>query len=167
MVDRPSLQTTLLALGVVLLLVSFVPSADAPDSDYAHHVAPAENGTLSFGIEYGDADVRNYENLSARGQTVFDRARTDSPYVVETESATASDFDYTSDHVALGDGLYAIEYENEVYELRTERRSEGFNAGAWLVTLMTRVGGGALVVAGLALAGMRWYRDRSVGPDDA
>lgn len=165
MVDRPSLQTTLIALGVALLLVSFVPSVGTPDPDYVHRVAPAENGTLSYGIAYEESDVRDYENLSERGQTVFDRARTDSPYVVENESATASDFEYTSDHVALDDGLYAIEYENTVYELRTERRSAGFNAGAWLVTLATRVGGAALVVAGLALAGMRWYRDRSVVRD--
>ncbi|SDZ76322.1 hypothetical protein SAMN04488065_0119 [Haloplanus vescus] len=162
MVDRPSLQAMLIGVGVVLLLVSFAPSAGAPDTAYAHHVAPAEDGTLSFGLEYTDSDVRDYENLSARGQTVFDHARTESPYVVENESATAPDFDYTSDHVAVGEGLYPIRYDGEVYGLRTERGSDGFNAGAWLLTVTTRVGGGALVVAGLALAGIRWYCNRSV-----
>jgi len=157
MVARPALQT--FGLGVALLLASTVPGAGTVDADYVHRVEPAENGTLAYGIEYGEDNVLAYENLSAQGRQVFDRARTDSPYVVDDESATAPAFDYTSDNVALGDGLYPVRYEGTVYSLRTERSSGGFNAGAWLVGLVVRGLGVVLVVAGLVLAGYRYRND--------
>ncbi|AZH26071.1 hypothetical protein [Haloplanus aerogenes] len=158
MVPRPTLPTALIGVGLALLLVSTAPSTGTTDTDYAHHVEPAENGALAYGLEYDESDVLAYENLSVRGQQVFDRARADSPYVVENESATAPDFSYTSDNVAVGEGLYPVRYEGEVYSLRTERESGGFNAAAWLVGLVTRGLGVVCVVAGLVLAGWRRYR---------
>jgi len=158
MVARPSLQAVLVAVGILLLLASTVPSAGTADADYVHRVEPAENGTLAFGLTYDEDDVLAYENLSARGQRVFDRARTDSPYVVENESATAPEFEYTSDNVAVGHGLYPVRYDGAVYSLRTERRTTGFNAAAWVVGLVTRGLGVVLVAAGLGLAGWRRYR---------
>jgi len=158
MVARPSLQTALLVVGLALLLASTVPSAGTADTDYVHRVEPAENGTLAYGLAYEESDVLAYDDLSTQGQRVFDRARTDSPYAVENESATAPDFAYTSDNVAVGEGLYPVRYEGEVYSLRTERASSGFNAAAWLIGLVTRGLGVVCVVAALALAGWRRYR---------
>jgi hypothetical protein len=159
MVTRSSLPTLLLGVGLVLVLVSTVPDPGAADGDYVHRVEPAANGTLAYGLDYDDEDVLPYDDLSARGQRVFDRARADSPYVVENESATAPEFAYTSDHVAVGQGLYPVQYEGEVYSLTTEHRSSGFNAAAWLAGLVARGLGVVLVAAGLTLAGWRRYGD--------
>jgi hypothetical protein len=161
MATRPSLQSVLLAVGVGLLVASAVPVGNSVDTDYVHRAEPATNGTLAFGIEYEESDVRAHGNLSERGQRVVARAVADSPYVVENESATAPEFTYTSDHVALNEGLYAVRYEGETYSLLTERRSEGFNVAAlvvgWVLAAARPVGA-LFVVAGLLLAGWRRYR---------
>ncbi|MFB6195260.1 MAG: hypothetical protein ABEI80_03750 [Haloplanus sp.] len=162
MVPRPTLPTVLVGLGIALLVVSAVPVGGSTDVDYVHRVDPAANGTLAYGLEYAESDVLAYRNLSDRGRTAFDRARADSPYVVENESATAPEFDYTSDAVAVGDGLYPVRYRGEMYSLRTERRSAGFNAAAWLLSLLAdafRILGGVLLVAGVFLLG--WRRSRA------
>lgn len=162
MVPRPSLSTALVSAGVVLLLISAVPiSGGSTEIDYAHRVEPATNGTLKYGLEYDESDVLAYENLSERGQTVFDRARSDSPYIIENESATAPDFRYTSDHVAVGEGLYPIRYAGDTYSLRTARQGEGRGfVTALLLPLLAdvlRVVSAALVIAGTLLAGWRWH----------
>lgn len=59
MVARPSLQTVLVTLGVVL--------------------------PLGHELEYHGADVLACGNLSARGLEAFDRVRMDSPYVVAAD----------------------------------------------------------------------------------
>jgi len=160
--SRPSLQSVLIAVGVVLVVASAIPVGTSVDTDYVHRAEPAENGTLAFGIEYEEADVLDYENLSDRGQWVVARAVTDTPYVVENESATAPEFEYTSDHVALSQGLYAVRYGGETYSLVTERRSEGFNVARLLLGLAlsaARPVGALFVAAGLLLAGWRRSRD--------
>jgi hypothetical protein len=127
---------------------------------YVHRVQPADDGTLAYGIEYEEADVVAYDDLSERGRTVFDRAREDSPYVVDEESATAPEFTYTSDHVALGEGLYAVRHDGETYSLRAVRESGGLNAARWALALLLgafRLLGAGLVVAGLALGAWRRY----------
>jgi hypothetical protein len=162
MVSKPSLQSALVAVGVLLLVASAVPVGNTVDVDYVHRAEPAENGTLAFGIAYAEADVLAYENLSEPEQRVVARAVDDSPYVVESASETAPEFTYTSDHVALNDGLYAVRYRGETYSLLTERRSEGFNVAALLLGLglaAARPFGGLFVAAGVALAGWRRYRD--------
>ncbi|WP_248896774.1 hypothetical protein [Haloplanus halobius] len=162
MVDRPALPTLLVAAGVVCVLASAAPIGGGPsDVDYVHHVEPAENGTLAYGIEYEESDVLAYENLSDRGQRAVARGVADSPYVVENESATAPEFQYTSDHVALGEGLSPVRDEGEVYSVRTEQRSSGFNVAALLLGLALSAARGVglvLIVAGLALAGWRRYQ---------
>jgi hypothetical protein len=156
---RPALQHALLGIGVLCLLAAtLVGGGGSADPDYAHHVEVAGTDTLAYGLAYDETDVLAYENLSDRGQQVFDRARTDSPYVVENESATAPDFRYTSDHVAVGTGLYPVRYEGTVYSLRTERESAGFNVAASFARLALRGLGILLVVAGGLLAGWRRYR---------
>jgi hypothetical protein len=148
----------LLGLGVGCLVVAaLLGGGGSADADYLHHVEIAESETLAYGLTYDERDVLAYENLSARGQRVFDRARADSPYVVETESATATDFSYTSDHVAVGEGLYAVRHEGTVYSLRTERESAGVNVAALFVGLALRGLGMILVVAGILLTGWRRY----------
>ena len=159
MVPRPALQHALLGIGVLCLLAAtLVGSGGAADPDYVHHVEPAENDTLVYGLDYDERDVLAYESLSTRGQRVFDRARADSPYVVENESATAPGFSYTGDHVAVGEGLYPVRYEGTVYSLRTERESAAINVAALFVRLALRGLGLVLVVAGILLTGWRRYQ---------
>jgi hypothetical protein len=159
MVPRSSLPAVLIGVGVVCLIAPALIGGGAADVDYVHRVEPAEDGTLANGLTYDEGDVVAYRNLSTRGRRVFDRARTDSPYVVENESATAPEFAYTSDSVAVGEGLYPVRYEGDIYSLRTERTSGGFNAAAWLIGLAARGVGAALVVAGILLAGWRGSRN--------
>ena len=142
MAPRPALQHALLGLGVVCLVAAaLVGSGGAADPDYVHHVEVAGDGTLAYSLTY----------------EVFDRARADSPYVVENESATAPDFSYTSDHVAVGSGLYPVRYEGTVYSLRTERERAGINVAALFVGFGLRGLGILLVVAGILLTGWRRY----------
>lgn len=159
MAPRPALQYVLLGLGAVCLVAAtVVGGGGAPDPDYVHHVEVAGDGTLAYGLAYEERDVLAYRTLSARGQTVFDRARATPPYVVENASATAPEFDYTSDRVAVGSGLYPIRYEGTVYSLRTERESAGVNVAALFAGLALRGLGILLVVAGVLLTGWRRYR---------
>jgi hypothetical protein len=162
MVSRPSTPTVLLGIGVLLVGVSAIPVAgSAAPSEFVHDVEPAENDTLAYGIEYEERDVLVYETLSERGQAVFDRARRDSPFVVANESATASDFEYASDHVALGKGVYPVQYDGEVYSLRTSRDSAGYNVAASFLGLASstaRVLGVGRRAAGVLLAGWRRYQ---------
>jgi len=148
----------LVGLGVVCLVVSVLLGGGAAGSEYVHRVEPAGNGTLAYGLTYDESDVVAYRNLSTRGQRVFDRALADSPYVVTNESATAPEFAYTGDNLAVDDGLYPVRYEGDVYSLRTERVSGGFNATAWLAGLAARGLGVVLVAAGALLAGWRRHR---------
>ena len=158
MAPRPALQHALLGVGVLCLLAATLVGGGGPaDPDYVHHVETAGDDTLTYGLTYGESDVLAYGNLSPRGREVFDRARADSPYVVENESATAPDFSYTSDHVAVGEGLYPIRYEGTVYSLRTERESTGVNVAVLFVGLALRGLGLLLLVAGLLLTGWRRY----------
>lgn len=147
-----SLPAKLVILGVALLFVTAVPvGGQSTDADYLHRVEPASNGTLEHGFEYEESDVIAYENLSERGRTVFDRARSNGTYVAENASATASDFEYSTDHVALGNGVYPVRYSGEVYSLSTERRAPGFNPLRWMLSLLAdalRLVGAALVVVG-------------------
>ncbi|AXG07468.1 hypothetical protein DU500_14120 [Haloplanus rubicundus] len=156
---RPALQHALLGVGILCLLAATLVGGGGPaDPDYVHHVEAASEDELAYGITYDASDVVAYENLSARGRTVFDRARADSPYVVGNESATAPDFSYTSDHVAVGQGLYPVRYEGTVYSLRTERESGDFNVAALFVGIALRGLGIVLVVFGVLLTGWRRYR---------
>jgi len=159
MVSRPSTSTALVGVGLALVVVSLVPvGTAAPSVEFVHSVEPADGETLAYGIEYATGDVRDYENLSERGQVVFDRARADSPHVVSNQSATAPDFEYATDQVALGQGVYAVAYDGEVYSLTTQRDSAGYNVAASVVALAStaaRVLGIVLAATGVLLAGWR------------
>jgi len=157
-----SLPSRLVAVGIGLLVLSALPVGNAVDADYVHRVEPVENGTLAYGIEYDEGSVLPYENLSDPARRAVARGVADSPYVVENASETAPEFQYTSDHVALNEGLYAVRYEGTVYSVRTEQRSEGFNVATLVFGLAlsaTRPLGLLFVAAGLAVAGWRRYRD--------
>ena len=118
MATRPPLSMALIGLGVILLIVGVIPVGGSFDGDYLHRVDPARNGTLAHGLEYEENDVLAYDNLSERGQAVFDHGLNDSPNLVENESATATDFTYTSDAVVVGNGLYPIRYSGDIYSLQ-------------------------------------------------
>jgi hypothetical protein len=168
-VQKPTLQSALLVAGVALLVHSAVPVGGGPvDVEYVHRAEPATGGTLAYGIEYDESDVLAAENLSERGRHVVARAVADSPCVVERAAATAPEFRYTSDNVALGQGLYAVRYERETYSVVTQQRSEGFNLArlvAGVVVSAARLLGGALLVASLVIGGVRRYRDANDGGD--
>jgi hypothetical protein len=161
MVHRPALQSTLVVVGVALVVLSAIPiGGGVRDVDYVHRIEPATDGTLAYGIEYDEDDIMAYESLSERGQRVVARGVDDSPYVVETESATAPAFEYTSDHVALGQGLYAVRYEGATCSVETTRRSGGLNVAELVVGIVlsaARPVGLVLLVVGVLLAGLRRY----------
>ena len=164
MFARPPLSLILVGLGISCLLLSSVPVGGSSNVDYAHQVELATNDSLVSELGYQDSDVVMYESLSERGQSVFDRARSDSPYVIENESGAAPDFDYTSDNVAIGHGAYPIRYSGKLYSLQTSQQSAGFNAAVWLFSLISdgaRIVGLILIAGGTLFAGWRRYRKRS------
>ena len=164
MFARSSLSIVLVGLGIGCLLLSSVSVGGSSDVGYAHQVELATNDSLVNELGYRDSDIVTYESLSKRGQSVFDRARSDFPYVIENESGAAPDFDYTSDNVAIGHGAYPIHYSEKLYSLQTSRRSAGFNAAVWLFSLISdgaRIVGLILVTGGTLFAGWRRYRKRS------
>jgi hypothetical protein len=158
MSPRPALQHTLLGIGALCLVAAaIVGGGGAADPDYAHHVEVAGGDTLAYGLGYEERDVLSYGNLSAAGRQAFDRARADSPYIVGNESATAPDFTYTGDHVAVGTGLYPVRYDGTVYSLRTERESGRVDVAALFVGLALRGLGLVLVAGGVLLTWWRRY----------
>ena len=80
------------------------------------HETPAAEGTPDHRVAY--------ENLSETGRRHVDRALRDGRYVVENESDLAPDFQFTSDHVAPGEGCYAIRHDGETHALRTSTDSQ-------------------------------------------
>ena len=157
-------RTTVLILSGFLM---FVAAAAVPvlglatvqwDTDYVYtvetddtycadvvHESPEVQGTTGYRVDY--------ENLSATGRRHFERALTDGRYVVEERADIAPDFQFTDDHVAAGEGCYAVRYEGETHALRTSRESQrvGPGAGRWPFLI-----GGSLLVLGTAslLAGV-------------
>lgn len=127
-------STALVLAGIVLLIASAaVPlvglATSEWDSDYVYtiesdgsfcadvvHETPAANGTDNFRVAYA--------NLSETGRQHFDRALADGRYVVEDEADTAPDFQFADDHVAAGEGCYAITHEGDTHALRTSQESQ-------------------------------------------
>lgn len=130
---RMDRSTALVLAGVVLLVAAAaVPLAwlvsSEWDTDYVYTVD--ERDTYCTGVVHetpsveGTEDFRVvYENLSSTGREQFDRALADDRYVVENKTAAASDFQFTSDHVAAGEGCYAVAHDGDTYALRTSTES--------------------------------------------
>lgn len=155
--------TALVLAGVALLVASAaipftVLAATQWDTDYVYTVETNEtfcaNAVHQSPNAEGSADYRvNYENLSATGRQHFDRARANGRYVVEDEADVAPDFQFTDDHVARGEGCYAVRYEGEDYALRTSRESQrvGPASGQWPFlagSVLLVLGAGSLVTGG-------------------
>lgn len=128
-------RSTALVLAGVVLLVGAAASpivglaATQWDTDYVYTVETGESYCASAVHESPDVegsdDYRvDYGNLSPTGRQHFERALADGRYVVEDESDAAADFQFTDDHVAAGEGCYAVSYENETHALRTSRESQ-------------------------------------------
>lgn len=142
-VSRKRVGATLVVVGVGLLLLSAVPIS-ASASDYAHRVERADDT-----VQYDEAEVIDYVNLSKRGQTVFDRARGQvSRHVVENESMTAPEFHYPSDTAAVGRGIYPIRYEGRLYELTTQQTADGDVVTLQFGQLLARLLGAAFLALG-------------------
>lgn len=155
-------STALILAGVVLLLTSasvpFVGLATTNwDTDYVYTVETRESYCATVvheetDVEGGDGFGIDYENLSTAGRQHFEQALSDGQYIVEDEADTAPDFQFTDDHVAAGEGCYAVNYEGETHALRTSQRSQ--RTGPMSGRLPSLVGGGLLVLgAGSLLAG--------------
>ena len=127
-------RSTALVLGGVVLLIAavaaplawlasaqweteYVYTVETDDSYCASavHETPDVEGTDDFRVEY--------QNLSATGQEHFEQALGDDRYVVENETDAAPDFQFTDDHVAAGEGCYAVGYDGDTYALRTSTES--------------------------------------------
>jgi hypothetical protein len=148
-------STTLALAGLILLTTSAaVPLAGLAtaqwDTDYVYSVQTGDSYCVDIvhspEIEEGDDFQVDYGNLSATGRQHFERALADGRYVVEDRSATASDFQFTDDHVAAGEGCYAVNYEGETHALRTSIESQrvGPMTGHWPIIV-----GGLLLVLGI------------------
>lgn len=166
---RVNRSTALIIAGALLLLASasvpFVTLAVTEwDTDYVYTTETGESYCATAVREdssvEGDGFRVSYENLSSTGRKHFERTLADGRYVVEDEADTAPDFQFTDDHVAPGEGCYAIRYEGENYALRTKQTSEkvGLASGRW----PSLIGGGLLVLGtgslltGVVLAVKRW-----------
>lgn len=138
-----------IGLAVIQWDTDFVYTVETGDSYCANvvHNRPEVAGTDDFRIDY--------ENLSATGKDHFERALTDGRYIVEDEASTAPDFAFTDDHVAAGEGCYAISYDRETTALRTSRESHrvGPTSQGWpgsLGQLLLALGATSLI-AGIGL----------------
>lgn len=169
---RVNRSTALILAGVVLLLVSAsVPfvglAATNWDTDYVYTVETGESYCASVvheetDVEGGDDYRVDYEDLSNTGRQHFERALTNGQYVVEEEADTAPDFQFTDDHVAAGEGCYAISYEGETHALRTSQR--GQRIGSMSGRLPFLIGGGLLILgAGSLLVGVGLVVKRRMG----
>lgn len=149
-------RTTALVLAGVLLLVAAaaVPIVGLAvtqwDTDYVYTVETGDSYCANVvhgtpGVAGTDDYSVDYDTLSATGQDHFERALADGRYVVDDEADTAPDFAFTDDHVAAGEGCYAVGYDGETHALRTSRESRrvGPTAGRWPALL-----GGLLLVLG-------------------
>lgn len=111
-----------LLLAAAALPVVGLVTADW-DTDYVYEVqrsgycADVASPTPQPG--QGDDFVHRYETLSDAGQRHVQRALANGSHVVADEGATAQEFQFTDDHVAAGEGCYAIAYEGAYYALRT------------------------------------------------
>ena len=159
-------RTTALVLAGVLLLVA---AAAVPiiglattqwDSNYVYTVETGDSYCASFVRETPDGEGTDdyyvdYRNLTTTGKEHFERALADGGYVVEDEADTASDFTFTDDHVAAGEGCYAVSYDGETHALRTSRESHrvGPTTGRWpsLLGGLLLASGAASVIAGVGL----------------
>lgn len=127
-------STALVLAGIVLLVASAaVPivglAATEWDTDYVYTVETGESYCASVvhespDVEGGDDYHVEYENLSTAGRQHFERALADGQYIVEDEADAAPDFQFTDDHVAAGEGCYAVSYEGETHALRRNRESQ-------------------------------------------
>lgn len=169
-IDRSMERSTALVLAGIALLIAAaaLPFAGLAltqwDTDYVYSVETAESYCAD--VVHGTPDVEGtddyrvaHENLSATGRQHVERALAVGRYVVENESAAAPDFQFTDDHVAPGEGCYAVSDEGETHALRTSRESErvGPAAGRWpgLVGRLLVVLGAGSLVAGVGLAAKR------------
>lgn len=159
-------RTAALVLVGILLLAgaAAIPlvglTATQWDTDYVYTVETGDSYCTTVvhedtDVEGGDDYHVDYENLSTTGRQHFERALADGQYVVEDEADTAPDFQFTDDHVAAGEGCYAVSYEDETHALRTTTESQrvGLAAEGWpsLIGSLLLVLGAAAAIAGVGL----------------
>lgn len=152
-----------LALLAASVTVPFAALATSQwDTDYVYTVETNDTYCASVVHETpnveGTDDYRvDYENLSATGRQHFERTLADGQYVVAEEADAAPDFQFTDDHVAAGEGCYAVNYAGDTHALRTSTESQregpldvrsSFMVGGVLLLLGV---GSLLVGIGLAL----------------
>jgi len=164
---RPAL---LVAVGVLLVVagalapVASLLAADW-DSDYAYRVP--EDGFCADAVADLDGDGQSdgfvvpVDSLSPDARELVRRARANGSVIVEDESGVAGPFDFTDDHVARGEGCYAIRDGDDSYPLRTalvSRRTAGLVGGVLPIVGRVAVALGVLLAFGGA--GLALYRRR-------
>jgi len=104
-----------------------------------------------------------YANLSTRGQTAVDRTIERGEYVVESESETAPEFEYTTDGTTLGMGWYVIQRDGRAYEITTSRDGPGMELSPLVVSAVVLL---PLAMIGSALLAFGASRRRNGTADE-
>lgn len=136
------------AVALLLLAIPLIgypilsPPPDPPDR-LVHEVSDFQGPDDPDKIE--GAPVIRYENLSERGQELFDAARTDSPYRVAVGNG-ASEFRYEPF------GMVIVHFESENYRLTTTRVYTGPTTSSIVLRLGSLITG---IVAG-TVGGYGW-----------
>lgn len=141
----------LFALSVALLLVTtpVFPVAHAGQPEYTHYIEQVPANEVP-----AEADVVQYDALSAEAKAAIQDARTDDGSVYG-EANKPSEFFY-SDHAVLNNGIYYIQQDGTHYRLMT---FAGGGVGLFSINLLLQWG---LVLLGVSigLLGYVSLRDR-------
>jgi len=145
--------TLMVAVGAILIVGVVVAGFVVFDSDYVHEL---ENDSATFDASK-EGHLR-YANLSERGQTAVDRTIERGEYVVESESETAPEFEYTTDYQHLGTGWYVVQRDGRAYEITTSREGPGMGLGPLVISAVVLL---PLAMIGSALLAFGAWRQRN------
>lgn len=122
--NRWQVPALLLVLLGVFVAGQAVASTHAGATEYSLYVP----GTGTPGGDTPNNAVLAYENLSGRGQRLFDRALggADNASAVYGEANAPPDFEYGGDHWTLGHGYYYVEKAGTDYQVYASDDRWGF-----------------------------------------
>ncbi|AQL42825.1 hypothetical protein BV210_08920 [Halorientalis sp. IM1011] len=145
--------TWMVAVGAILIVGVVIGGFAVFDSDYVHEL---ENDSAAFNASK-EGHLR-YANLSERGQTAVERTIQHGEYVVDSESETAPEFEYTTDGATLGRGWYVVQREGRAYEITTSRDGPGMGLGPLVISAVVLL---PLAMIGSALLAFGAWRQRN------
>jgi len=133
--------------GLVLLLGSVGVGYEMWDVEYTHYLV-SDDADFNASSE----GYLQYSNLSDRGKEVVDRTIKRDKYVVDSETKTAPDFEYGTDHSSLGYGHYVVQRDGTNYSIRMYEGGPTFATPLFTVVLLIPLG---LLGSGLCVKGIR------------